>query len=105
MDVAVIDPHGRRENIRPVVTKRSETTWHVEYTPKEEGQHSVVVNLAGKPIQASPFPVMVASGKCFAHIYVTLIHLLYHFDSVFTFVLEFLICMLNFLFGVCCNKS
>ena len=62
VDVAVIDSRGRRDTIRPTVMKRSEDSWHVEYTPREDGQHTVNVNLAGKPIHDSPFTIMVASG-------------------------------------------
>ena len=63
VDVAVLDPHGRKDAIRPVIHKRSDALWYVEYTPTEEGLHSVNVFFAGKPIPKSPYGVGVAPGK------------------------------------------
>lgn len=62
VDVAILDPHGRKDAVRPTVIKRSEELWYVEYTPKEEGLHSVNVFFAGKAIPKSPFGVGVAPG-------------------------------------------
>lgn len=62
VEVTVVDSRGRKESVRPTVMQRSEDTWHVEYTPKEEGQHTVHVLLSGKPIHDSPFIILVASG-------------------------------------------
>ena len=63
MDVAVLDPHGHKDTVRPMVTQRSEFVWNVDYTPKEQGLHSVNVFFAGKAIPYSPFPVGVAPGQ------------------------------------------
>ncbi len=64
VDVAVLDPHGHKDTVRPMVTQRSEFIWNVDYTPKEQGLHSVNVFFAGKAIPYSPFPVGVAPGQC-----------------------------------------
>ena len=63
VDVAIVDPHNNKDAVRPTVTKRNEVTWLVEYTPVEEGLHSVNVFFIGKPIPGSPYGVGVAPGK------------------------------------------
>ena len=54
-----------------MVTKRSEFTWYVDYTPKEPGLHSVNIFFAGKAIPHSPYPVGVSSGKWWGHLVVS----------------------------------
>ena len=63
VDVVVLDPHGHKDTIRPMVSKKSEEKWYVEYTAQVEGMHSVNVFFAGKPIPKSPFGVGVSPGK------------------------------------------
>ncbi len=63
MDVAILDPHGHKDTVRPMVTQRSEFVWYVDYTPKEAGLHSVNIFFAGKAIPHSPYPVGVSAGK------------------------------------------
>ena len=63
VDVAIVDPHGHKDTIRPVVTQRSEVSWYVEYTPKDEGLHSINVFFAGNAIPNSPYGVGVSPGK------------------------------------------
>ncbi|KAA3679014.1 filamin [Paragonimus westermani] len=60
VDCVILDPHGRRDAIKPVITKQGEDNYLVEYTPKDEGLHSVNVFFAGQQIPNSPFGVMVA---------------------------------------------
>jgi len=62
IDVAVIDPTGRKDVIRPMVARKADDNWYVEYTPLVEGPHSVNIFFAGKPIANSPFPVAVSQG-------------------------------------------
>eukprot|EP00918_Siedleckia_nematoides_P105694 GHVU01230790.1.p1 GENE.GHVU01230790.1~~GHVU01230790.1.p1 ORF type:complete len:2480 (+),score=363.92 GHVU01230790.1:158-7597(+) len=60
VDVAILDPKGRKDSVRPTVIKRTEELWYVEYTPKEEGLHSINIFFAGKAIPKSPFGVGVS---------------------------------------------
>lgn len=62
MDVAIVDPHGHKDAVKPVVSKRTEESWYVEYTPTEEGLHSVNIFFAAKAIPLSPYGVGVAPG-------------------------------------------
>lgn len=66
----VIDPNGRRDTIKPRITRPDEDgPFLIEYTPKIEGPHKVEVNFVGQPINKSPFPVNVGpreSGKAAA---------------------------------------
>ncbi len=62
VDVAVLDPAGHKDNVRPIISKKSDELWYVEYTAKVEGLHSVNVFFAGKPIPLSPFGVVVSPG-------------------------------------------
>ncbi|TPP66480.1 Filamin-A [Fasciola gigantica] len=59
VDCVILDPHGGRDSIKPVITKQGEDNYLVEYTPKDEGLHSVNVFFAGQQIPKSPFGVMV----------------------------------------------
>jgi len=65
VDVAVIDPMGRKDAIKPMVARKTDDNWYVEYTPLMEGLHSVNIFFAGKPIPNSPYPVSVSRGKDF----------------------------------------
>ncbi|CAH8554205.1 unnamed protein product [Schistosoma curassoni] len=58
-DCVILDPHGRRDAIKPLITRQGEDNYLVEYTPKDEGLHSVNVFYAGQQISNSPFGVMV----------------------------------------------
>ncbi|XP_064632240.1 filamin-A-like isoform X7 [Lineus longissimus] len=60
IEIVILDPHGRKDIVKPKVTKTSEDTYLVEYMPKEEGLHSVSVFFAGSAIPKSPFGVGVA---------------------------------------------
>lgn len=62
VDVAVIDPAGRKDTVRPMVARKADDNWYVEYTPLTEGTHSVNIFFAGKPIPSSPYPVAVSHG-------------------------------------------
>ena len=64
VDVAIVDPHGHKDAVRPMVSKKNEVTWYVEYTPLEEGLHSVNVFFSGQAIPNSPYGVGVAPGQC-----------------------------------------
>uniref|UniRef100_A0A8B9NLJ1 Filamin A n=1 Tax=Accipiter nisus TaxID=211598 RepID=A0A8B9NLJ1_9AVES len=44
------------------VEDRGDGTYHVEYTPYEEGMHTVEVSYAGSPVPHSPFRVPVTEG-------------------------------------------
>jgi len=63
--VAVVDPMGRKDAIKPMVARKADDNWYVEYTPLMEGLHSVNIFFAGKPIPNSPYPVHVSRGKGF----------------------------------------
>jgi len=63
VDVGVVDPMGRKDLIKPMVARKTDDNWYVEYTPLVEGMHSVNVFFAGKPIPQSPYPVYVSHGK------------------------------------------
>jgi len=63
VDVAVIDPMGRKDAIKPMIARKTDDNWYVEYTPLVEGMHSVNIFFAGKPIPTSPYPVAVSHGK------------------------------------------
>ncbi|CAH8555281.1 unnamed protein product [Heterobilharzia americana] len=59
VDCVILDPHGRRDAVKPLITRQGEDNYLVEYTPKDEGLHSVNVFFAGQQIPNSPFGVMV----------------------------------------------
>ena len=61
--MAVIDPAGRKDAIKPMVARKMDDNWYVEYTPLVEGVHSINIFFAGKPIPTSPYPVLVSHGK------------------------------------------
>ena len=62
VDVVIVDPHGHKDTVRPMVTKKTEERWYVEYIAKEQGTHSVNVFFAGKPIPLCPYAVGVSPG-------------------------------------------
>ena len=64
VDCVILDPHGRRDTTKPLITKQAEGNYLVEYTPKEEGLHSINVFFAGQQIPGSPFGVEVAPSEC-----------------------------------------
>ena len=63
MDVAVLDPHGHKDTVKPLVVQKSDELWYIEYTAVETGLHSVNVFFAGKPVPNSPFGVGVSPGR------------------------------------------
>jgi len=77
VDVAVVDPMGRKDAIKPMVARKTDDNWYVEYTPLMEGLHSVNIFFAGKPIPNSPYPVSVSRGKDFID---------FHINSLVSFV-------------------
>ena len=60
VDVAILDPQGHKDSVRPVITKKSEELWLVEYTAASDGLHSVNIFFAGKAIPNSPFGVGIS---------------------------------------------
>ncbi|VDN96536.1 unnamed protein product [Rodentolepis nana] len=65
----VIDPNGRRDAIKPRITRPDEDgPFLIEYTPKIEGPHKVEVNFVGQPINKSPFPVNVGPPAALANL-------------------------------------
>lgn len=81
VDVAIVDPHGNREAVRPRIVRQTgdPTTYLVEYTPREEGLHQVHVWFAGQPIPSSPFPVGVAPSTPLLLLHTVLLLCLYSF--------------------------
>lgn len=67
VDVVILDPHGRKDTIRPSINlapgKEKEGIYLVEYVALETGLHSVNVYFAGQQIPKSPFGVGVGAGK------------------------------------------
>ena len=63
VDVAVLDPHGHKDTVKPLVVQKSDELWYIEYTAVETGLHSVNVFFAGKPVPNSPFGVGVSPGR------------------------------------------
>jgi len=61
--VAIVDPRGHKDTIKPVVSKKSDELWYVEYTAQIEGLHSVNVFYSAKAIPGSPFGVGVSPGE------------------------------------------
>jgi len=62
VDVAVLDPHGHKDTVKPLVVQKSDELWYIEYTAVEMGLHSVNVFFAGKAVPNSPFGVGVSPG-------------------------------------------
>ena len=60
IDVIIVDPHGNKDLVRPAISRRDPTTYHVEYVPREPGLHTVHVYFAGNPVPGSPFSVNVS---------------------------------------------
>jgi hypothetical protein len=62
VDVGIVDPQGTTKTVRPVITKKNDDLWYVEYTALVSGLHSVNVFFAGKAGAKSPYAVGVAAG-------------------------------------------
>lgn len=62
VDVGIVDPQGKIDTVKPIITRKSEDVWYVEYTALITGLHSVNVFFAGKSIPKSPFAVGVSPG-------------------------------------------
>lgn len=61
----VVDPNGRKDTIKPRIARADQDgPFLVEYTPKMEGKHQVVVLFGGHPIPGSPFTVNIGPRKC-----------------------------------------
>jgi len=71
VDVVILDQQGNKDTCRPVMTKKSEDHWIVEYAPTVEGLHSVNIFFAGKAIPRSPFGVGVSPAVDARKCYVT----------------------------------
>ncbi|XP_053908181.1 filamin-A isoform X1 [Cuculus canorus] len=56
----VVNPSGN--STETFVEDRGDGTYHVEYTPYEEGVHTVEVSYGGSPVPHSPFRVPVTEG-------------------------------------------
>jgi filamin len=63
IEIVILDPHGRKDTLKPKVTKTTDDTYLIEYMPKEEGLHSINIFFAGSAIPKSPFGVGVAPRK------------------------------------------
>jgi hypothetical protein len=65
VDVAILDPHGRKDTIRPSIKAQpgAPETFLVEYVPREPGLHSINIFFSGHQIPNSPFGVGVAAGE------------------------------------------
>lgn len=61
VDVGIVDPQGKKNTVRAVITKKSTELWYVEYTALISGLHSVNVFFAGKAVPNSPFAVGVST--------------------------------------------
>ena len=64
VDVSILDPHGRKDTIRPSITTvpGKEGVYLVEYIPAEHGLHSINIMFAGQAIPKSPYGVSVSAG-------------------------------------------
>ena len=62
VDVGIIDPAGKKDSVKAVITRKSDDVWYVEYTAVVAGLHSVNVHFGGKPIPKSPYAVGVSAG-------------------------------------------
>ena len=65
VDVVILDQQGNKDTCRPIITKKSDDLWFVEYTATVEGVHSINIFFAGKAIPNSPFGVGIAPGSLF----------------------------------------
>ena len=65
MEVVILDPHGRKDNIKPTISAVTgkEGTFLVEYTPVDQGVHTVNIFFAGNAIPKSPYTVQVSPRK------------------------------------------
>ena len=63
VEIIIIDPHGQRDTTKPRIARSTETTYYVEYLPREVGRYTIHIFFAGKEIPASPNPVNVGARK------------------------------------------
>ena len=63
VEIIIIDPHGQRDTTKPRIARSTETTYYVEYLPREVGRYTIHIFFAGKEIPASPYPVNVGARK------------------------------------------
>ncbi|KAK3102524.1 hypothetical protein FSP39_011943 [Pinctada imbricata] len=65
VDVAILDPHGRKDTIRPSISAvpGKEGVYLVEYIPAEPGLHSINIMFAGQQIPKSPYGVSVSPAS------------------------------------------
>nr|VZI47922.1 unnamed protein product [Spirometra erinaceieuropaei] len=58
--VEITDPSGRKDTIKPRITRADEQSpYLIEYTPKIEGVHQIMVFFAGQQVPTTPLPVNV----------------------------------------------
>ncbi|CAB3401181.1 unnamed protein product [Caenorhabditis bovis] len=58
-EVEVIIEGPDREENEVTMKKVSETLWSARWTPKVEGEHELIITVAGEQIPGSPFPIHV----------------------------------------------
>lgn len=63
MEIIIIDPHGQKDTTKPRIARSTETTYYVEYLPRDVGKYTVHIFFAGQEIPASPYPVNVGARK------------------------------------------
>ncbi|XP_052680465.1 filamin-C-like isoform X8 [Crassostrea angulata] len=65
IDVVILDPHGRKDTIRPSISPvpGKEGTYLVEYIAMEQGLHSINIMFAGQQIPKSPYGVNVSPAS------------------------------------------
>ena len=64
VEIIIIDPHGQKDTTKPRIARSTETTYYVEYLPKDVGRYVIHIFFASKEIPTSPYPVNVSAGKC-----------------------------------------
>ncbi|XP_036366037.1 filamin-A isoform X2 [Octopus sinensis] len=68
--VVITDPSGNQNAIKPKMTRQPDGTYHVEYTPKVPGVHTISIVFCGQPIPRSPISVTISTAsnakKCYA---------------------------------------
>ena len=63
LEIDIVDPKGNHDTTKPRIARSTETTYYVEYLPKDVGRYLVHIFFAGKEIPASPYPVNVGARK------------------------------------------
>ena len=63
VEIIIIDPHGEKDSTKPRIARSTETTYYVEYLPKDVGRYTIHIFFASKEIPSSPYPVNVGARK------------------------------------------